>query len=130
MEARHQAVSTKEAPIPRAPLSQAIIHPNGMIFCSGALGQDPTTHRIVEGPIGDRTKQALKNLSAVLEAANSSLEHVIKVNIFMTSMSDISAVNQVYERFFVWNPLPARTCVAVKELPNATDIEIEAVAYP
>ncbi|KAF7182069.1 hypothetical protein CNMCM7691_001457 [Aspergillus felis] len=101
-----------------------------MIYCSGQVGVDPTTGKMVEGPIQARTveqKQILHNLSAVLEAGGSSLQDVVKVNIFLADMGDFAAVNEIYKAAF-GEPKPARTCVAVKTLPLGTDVEIECSA--
>ncbi|KAJ5486282.1 hypothetical protein N7530_000582 [Penicillium desertorum] len=92
-------VSTKGAPIPPPILSQGMVVGN-MIYCSGQLGVDPTTGKMVEGTIQDRTRQILRNLNAVLEAGGSSLQDAIKVNIFLTDMADFAAVNEVYATFF------------------------------
>ncbi|KAJ9492765.1 hypothetical protein VN97_g440 [Penicillium thymicola] len=116
-------VSTKGAPAPPPILSQGMVVGN-MIYCSGQLGVDPTTGKMVEGTVQDRTRQILRNLNAVLEAGGSSLQDAIKVNIFLTNMADFSAVNEVYTTFFS-DPKPVRTCIAVKSLPQGSDVEIE-----
>ncbi|KAE9980304.1 hypothetical protein BLS_008886 [Venturia inaequalis] len=109
------------------PFSQAISY-NGMIYCSGNIGIAPGTTTTIEGTVTDRTVQALKNLTAILEAGGSKLENVVKVNVFITTMNDFAAMNEGYLQFFK-HPLPARTCVAVKELPLGTDVEIECIAH-
>ncbi|KAF4253902.1 hypothetical protein KXW98_003279 [Aspergillus fumigatus] len=119
-------IRTEKAPLPPPFLSQGIKVGN-MIYCSGQVGVDPTTGKMVEGPIQARTKQILHNLSAVLEAGGSSLQDVVKVNIFLADMGDFAAVNEVYQAAF-GEPKPARTCVAVKTLPLGTDVEIECSA--
>ncbi|KAL2151339.1 hypothetical protein VTH82DRAFT_6437 [Thermothelomyces myriococcoides] len=122
------AVLTDKAPKPIPQLSQAVKY-NGMVYCSGSLGVDPETSKFVEGSVKERTRQALKNLSAVLEAAGSSLKNVVKMNVFLTDMSNFAAMNQVYDEFFVWEPKPCRTCVAVHQLPFNSDVEIECTAF-
>ncbi|KAK4131396.1 YjgF-like protein [Trichocladium antarcticum] len=122
-----KAVLTANAPPPIPQLSQAIKH-NGLVYCSGSLGVSPATGEFVAGTVKDRTRQTLKNMSAVLEAAGSSLGNVVKVNIFLTSMADFAAVNEVYDEFFTSLPKPCRTCVAVHQLPMGTDVEIECTA--
>ncbi|KAJ9611358.1 hypothetical protein H2200_004542 [Cladophialophora chaetospira] len=107
-------------------LSQATIH-NGTVFVSGNIGLDMSTMKVVEGSVADRTKQALENIRVVLEAAGSSFEQLLKVNIYLTSMDDYSAMNATYVKI-IPDPKPARTCVCVKELPFKTDVEIEAIA--
>ncbi|KAL2866873.1 Endoribonuclease L-PSP/chorismate mutase-like protein [Aspergillus lucknowensis] len=118
-------VFTSKAPAPPPFLNQATIVGN-VIFCSGQLGVDPKTGRIVEGSVKDRARQTLRNLSAVLEAGGSSLADVAKVNIFLADMKDFAAVNEVYVEAFP-EPRPARTCIAVKTLPQGSDVEIECV---
>ncbi|OAA59225.1 Endoribonuclease L-PSP [Niveomyces insectorum RCEF 264] len=122
-----QAVFTANSPKPRPQLSQAIIS-NGMVYCSGQLGVDPKTSKLVEGTVQDRARQVLRNLSAVLEAAGTSLDNAVKVNIFLTSMDNFVAVNEVYDEFFTAAPKPCRTCVAVHQLPQGSDVEIELTA--
>ncbi|KAE8144766.1 YjgF-like protein [Aspergillus avenaceus] len=116
-------VRTENAPPPAPFLSQAIIA-GEMVYCSGQVGVNPTTGKMVEGSVQERTKQILRNLSAVLEAAGSSIHDVVKVNIFLADMGDFASVNEIYDSFFK-DPKPARTCVAVKTLPLGTDVEIE-----
>ncbi|KKK16869.1 hypothetical protein ARAM_006198 [Aspergillus rambellii] len=111
-------IRTNGAPAPPAFISQGTVV-GDLVFCSGQIGVDPKTNKMVEG-----TRQVLKNLSAVLEAGGSSIHDVAKVNIFLADMNDFSAVNEVYASFFP-DPKPARTCVAAKTLPMGTDVEIE-----
>ncbi|KAF2664940.1 YjgF-like protein [Microthyrium microscopicum] len=127
MAATKQAILTKGAPTPLPFLSQGIAV-NGMVYCSGQIGQDPETGKVIEGTVGDRTRRILQNLSAVLEAAGSSMEHAVKVNVFLTTMDNFKAMNDVYTEFFP-DPKPVRTCVAVKELPMGTDVEIECSGF-
>ncbi|ERT02757.1 Brt1 [Sporothrix schenckii 1099-18] len=122
-----EAVLTANAPAPLPVFSQAI-KLNGMVYCSGQVGTDPKTGQMTEGSVQDRTRQVLKNLSAVLEAAGTNLDNVVKVNIFLTSMADFAAVNEIYAEFFSSDPKPCRTCVAVHQLPLGTDVEIECTA--
>ncbi|CZT13270.1 probable brt1 protein [Rhynchosporium agropyri] len=121
------AVSTDKAPAPLPFFSQGI-KCNGMVYCSGSIGMD-VSGKVVEGGVGGRTEQALQNLSAVLQAAGSSLDNAVKVNIFLTDMKDFGAMNEVYARFFTKDPKPVRTCVAVHQLPLGTDVEIECTAH-
>ncbi|EGD97401.1 endoribonuclease L-PSP [Trichophyton tonsurans CBS 112818] len=122
------AVLTSKAPAPLPVLSQAIVH-NGMIYCSGSIGMDPKTNKIVSGGVAERTHQALRNLSAVLEAGGSSLKNVVKTNVFISTMDYFAEMNKVYQSYFKDEPKPCRTCVAVKQLPLDTDVEIECIAY-
>ncbi|KIN01617.1 hypothetical protein OIDMADRAFT_18584 [Oidiodendron maius Zn] len=125
--AEKTAVFTGGAPAPIAPFSQGIIY-NGLVYCSGIVGLDPKTNKIVEGGVKERTIQIIKNLSAVLEKAGSSLDKVLKVNVFLTSMDSFNEMNEGYKILF-HGPLPARTCVCVKSLPLDSDVEIECVGY-
>lgn len=90
---------------------------------------DPASNKLVEGTVGDRAAQALKNLSAVLDAAGSRIDNVVKVNVFLTNMADFAAMNKVYDTVFHKEPKPCRTCVAVHQLPLGTDVEIELTAH-
>ncbi|KAJ2968936.1 hypothetical protein NQ176_g8931 [Zarea fungicola] len=121
------AVFSKDAPAPSPHLSQAIIC-NGMVYCSGSLGVHPET-RALAGDAYEQTKQALKNLDAVLQAAGSSATKIVKATIFLSSMDHYAAVNKAYVEFFSSDPKPSRTCVAVLQLPlKGADVEIEAIA--
>ncbi|KAL4787586.1 Endoribonuclease L-PSP/chorismate mutase-like protein [Aspergillus varians] len=119
-------IRAPNAPAPAPFLSQATVV-GDIVFCSGQLGIDPKTGKMVEGTIKDRTRQILANLSAVLTASGSSLADVAKVNVFLADMNDFGDVNEVYMEAFP-EPRPARTCVAVKTLPMGSDVEIECSA--
>ncbi|KAF5522006.1 Protein mmf1 [Colletotrichum aenigma] len=128
--AQIEKVLTTAAPAPLPQFSQAIKY-NGMVYCSGNIGILPDKPGMVqaEGTIKDRTRQALKNLSAVLEASGSSLRNAVKVNVYITKMADFATMNEAYDEFFTFDPKPARTCVAVYQLPLGTDVEIECTAF-
>lgn len=96
---RQTIVTAPGAPAPIPQLSQATIY-NGLVFCSGSLGMDPATGAMVEGTIKDRARRAMLNLQAVLEASGSSLNHVLKVNIYLTQISNFAAFNEVWDEFF------------------------------
>ncbi|KAJ4982950.1 endoribonuclease L-PSP [Stagonosporopsis vannaccii] len=121
-------VRTEGAPAPRPFYSQGVIVGN-MVFVSGSLPIDPVTGEFVKGTIGDRTTQVLSNISNILGAAGTSLDKAVKLNVFLTDMSNFSAMNEAYAHFFTEGVRPIRTCVAVKELPMGADIEIEASAH-
>jgi 2-iminobutanoate/2-iminopropanoate deaminase len=127
----HPAVHTDRAPKAIGPYSQAKTVDLGggrrLIFSAGQLGLDPATGRFAPGGVEEQTRQALKNLTAVLEAAGAGWEHVVKTVIFMADMKDFGVVNPIYGEY-VPDPPPARSTVAVKELPMAGLIEIEVVA--
>ncbi|KAK7736627.1 hypothetical protein SLS53_006830 [Cytospora paraplurivora] len=122
-----EAVLTESAPKPLPQFSQAVKY-NGLVYCSGNIGMDPNTSKIVDGTVKDRTRQALKNLQAILAEAGSSLSNAVKVNVFITTMDDFATMNEAYDEFFTAAPKPCRTCVAVKQLPFNTDVEIECTA--
>lgn len=92
-------ISTTEAPPPLPQFVQAVKY-NGIIFCSGSIGMDPATSKIVEGTVADRTTQALKNLEAVLNAGGSSLEKALKINIYLTDMANFATMNEAWDKVF------------------------------
>ena len=119
-------IQTENAPAAIGPYSQAI-KAGGFVFCSGQVAIDPQTGQFVAGGVAEQTEQVLKNLSAVLEAAGSSLDQVVKTTVFLADMKEFSAMNEVYARFFS-EPPPARATVAAAGLPRDARVEIEAVA--
>lgn len=119
-------IGTDKAPAAIGPYSQAV-KAGGMVFASGQIPLDAATGEMVEGGVAEQTAQVLINLKAVLEAAGSCLEKVVKTTVFISSMEDFPVVNSVYEEFFSENP-PARACVEVSALPKGALVEIEAVA--
>ncbi len=120
------AVLTARAPAPVGPYSQAI-RVDGFIFCSGQVGLDPATGKLVPGGIPEQTRQVLDNLAAVLAAADLTLGSIVKTTIFLVDINDFAAVNAIYaER--MGTPPPARSTVAVAALPLGARVEIEAIA--
>jgi len=119
-------IATDKAPAAVGPYSQAVRVDNS-IFTAGQIALDPATGKLIEGGIAEQTRQVLQNLSAVLEAAESSLAQVIKTTVYLTDMDDFAAMNQVYAEFFSTDP-PARTTVQVARLPLGARVEIEAIA--
>ncbi len=119
-------ILTDKAPKASGPISQAIAA-GGFVFCSGQLPVDPAAGKIVPGGIEDQTRQVLKNLAAVLEAAGSSLDSVVKCTVLMTDLSEFAAMNKVYAEFFK-APCPARATFQVGALALGAKIEIECVA--
>ena len=115
-----QIIETKNAPAAIGPYSQAIVM-NGLVYTSGQIPIDTLT-----GTIEEQTAQAIKNLSAILDAAGSGLEHVIKTTCFLTDINNFAAFNEVYARLFPGRP--ARSCVEVAALPKGALVEIEAIA--
>ena len=121
-------VRTENAPEAIGPYSQGIIAEKGrLIFTAGQIPMDPNTGSLVNGDIEAQTVRVLKNLSAVLEAAGSGLDKVIKTTVFLKDMNDFPKMNRVYETFFEENP-PARSAVEVARLPRDVKVEIECVA--
>ncbi|KAM9876187.1 protein hmf1 [Verticillium dahliae] len=119
-------VYTKDAPFHYALQSQAVKTPTA-IYLSGSI---PLTAdgKFVEGTIAEKTRQCILNLKAIVEEAGSSVEKIVKVNIFLADMDNFAEMNSEYEKWF--SHKPARSCVAVKTLPKNVDVEIEAIALP
>lgn len=121
-----KVVSTPEAPAAVGAYSQAIVA-NGFVYCSGQVPLDPQSGELVRGSIADQTRRCLENLSAVLSAAGTSLDDVVKVTAFLLDMNDFPEFNEAYSEFFGDEP-PARATVAVAGLPKGAEVEIECVA--
>lgn len=119
-------VHTPSAPTAIGPYSQAIIC-GDLVFTSGQIAIDPVSGVLIEGEIGAQTRQILRNLSAILAAADSSLQQVIKATVFLKSMNDFPSMNQAYAETF-GEHRPARSTVEVSSLPRDADIEIEVIA--
>jgi len=120
-----EAVESKDAPKPIGPYSQAI-KSGGFVFCAGQIALDPATGQLVSGDIAAQTERVLKNLSAVLAAAGSDLDHAVKTTVYLKNISDFGPMNEVYGRYF--KTAPARSTVAVAQLPRDALIEIEVIA--
>jgi len=119
-------VSTPQAPKAIGPYSQAVIH-NGIVYLSGQIAIDPATNQLIEGDVVAQTHRVLTNLKAVLEAAGSSLESVLKTTVFLKEMADFPKMNEVYGQYFSANP-PARSTVQAAKLPRDVSVEIDAIA--
>ena len=119
------AITSPELAPPVGPFSQAI-EVGGFLYFSGQVGQDPTTGKLVAGGIAAETERVFQNLSAVLKAAGKSFDDVVRVGVFLTSMSDFVALNGVYAKHFS-QPFPARTTIAVAALPLGACVEIDLV---
>ena len=122
-----RAVETSGAPAPVGPYSQAVVH-GGLVFASGQIPLDPATGALVEGEVEAQAERVLQNLSAVLEAAGSSLDRVIRTTVYLVDLSLFPRVNAVYARFFPKDPQPARVTVQAAALPLSSQIEIDAIA--
>ena len=126
MSNKREIISTQDAPAAVGPYSQAV-RVGDFIYTAGQIPLIPATGQLVEGDIKTQTKQVMQNLSAVLNAAESSLTNVVKTTIFVTNLADFAAINKVYGSFFAGDP-PARSTVQVAALPLGAQVEIEAVA--
>lgn len=119
-------VTTPNAPAAIGPYSQAIIA-GGMLFASGQIPLDPVTGTIVSGGIEAQAHQAFTNVRNLVEAAGITMSHVVKVTVYMADMADFATVNTIYEQYFT-EPYPARSAVAVKQLPKGALIEVDVIA--
>lgn len=119
-------VETDKAPKAIGPYSQAIVA-GGFVFCSGQIPLDPVTGQLVSGPVEEQAKQVLKNIGAVLAAAGSNFDAVVKCTVYLQDMNDFSRMNEVYSGFFK-PPYPARVAVQAARLPRDVKIEIDAIA--
>ena len=120
------AIHTDKAPAAIGPYSQAIQAGN-MIFASGQLPIDPATGAFPEGGIQEQTHQSIRNAQAILEAAGTDLSHVVKTTVFLSDIANFAAMNEIYSQYFQ-APYPARSAVAVKDLPKGALVEIEVIA--
>ncbi len=122
-------VSTESAPKAIGPYSQAVLvqNPSQTLYCSGQVGLDPNTQKLVEGGVEAETLCALKNLVAVVGAAGMSMANIVRCTIYLTDMANYKAVNAIYAEYFEGHP-PARVAFAVSALPAGAQVEIDAVA--
>jgi 2-iminobutanoate/2-iminopropanoate deaminase len=119
-------IKTERAPAAIGPYSQAIVA-NNFVFVSGQIPFDPHTGQLVQGDIQAQARQCLENLKAILEAAGTTMDKLVKVTVFAKDLKDFQAINQVYAEYFKENP-PARSFVEVSRLPRDAAIEIEGIA--
>lgn len=122
-----RSVETDGAPEAIGSYSQAIVV-GDLVFCSGQIPLDPETDVFVSGGIKEQTEQVFNNLEAILEEAGSGLNKVVKVTVFLTNVVDFNEMNEVYERFFNTDPLPARDTVEVNSLPKGAWVEVSCIA--
>ena len=120
-----EIISTNNAPQAVGPYSQAIVV-NGTLYASGQIAIDPQTQKMIEGDIVAQTERICKNIGAVLAASGLKFENVVKTTCFLADMADFVTFNRIYEKYFVSKP--ARSCVAVKQLPKNALAEIEVIA--
>ena len=118
-------ISTDKAPAAIGPYSQGIIV-NGLLYCSGQIPINPATGQVGGETIPEQTEQSCRNVGALLEAAGTSFDHVVKTTCFLADIADFAAFNAVYEKYFTSKP--ARSCVAVRDLPKGVLCEIEVIA--
>lgn len=121
-----ETVATDRGPKAIGPYSQAV-RANGFVFLSGQIPLDPKTQQLVDGNASMQTERVLENLKAVVEAAGSSLQRVVKTTVFLADMNDFGAMNEVYARFFGTHA-PARSTVEVSKLPRNVRVEIDLIA--
>jgi 2-iminobutanoate/2-iminopropanoate deaminase len=120
-------IHTEKAPAAIGPYSQAVDSGASLVFVSGQLPIDPATGAFPEGGVAEQTRQSLTNARAILQAAGLDLGNVVKTTVFLADMADFGAMNEVYAQFFA-APFPARSAVAVKDLPKGARVEIECIA--
>lgn len=118
-------ISTEKAPSAIGPYSQAVVS-GGFVYTSGQIAINPETGTIEASDIAGQTEQVCRNLKAVLEAAGSSLEKVVKTTCFLADIKDFGTFNSIYEKYFIGKP--ARSCVEVSALPKAAMVEVEVIA--
>lgn len=121
------AINTQDAPAAVGPYSQAI-RVGEFLFCAGQIPLDPATGKMVGNDIRIQTEQVLKNLQAILKSEGLDFSNVVKTTVFLTDLSEFTAMNEVYGKYFV-PPYPARSTVRVTALPKGAKVEIEAIAH-
>lgn len=120
-------IATEQAPKAIGPYSQAVVH-NGLVYCSGQIPLDPATGQMVEGGVAEQTERVLENLKAVLEAAGSGLDCVLRTSCFLQDMGEFAAMNEVYARYFPTES-PARATIQAARLPRDVRVEIDCIAF-
>jgi 2-iminobutanoate/2-iminopropanoate deaminase len=130
MSQAKQAISTKDAPAAIGPYSQAV-RIGGFLYSSGQVALDPASGALVTGGVREQTTRVIENLQAVLAAAGANLTQVVKTTVFLKSMGDFAAMNEVYGRYFAAEDVvaPARSTVEVARLPKDALVEIEVIAH-
>ena len=121
-----EIIATDRGPRAIGPYSQAV-RANGFVFVSGQIALDPATQQLVPGGIAEQTVRVLENLEGILDAAGSSLAHVVRATVFLADMNEFAAMNEIYGRYFPSQP-PARSTVQVSRLPRDVRVEIDVIA--
>ncbi len=124
---KKQMIQTDRAPAAIGPYSQAIVT-GDLVFVSGQIPIDPVTGAIIEGDAEAQTDRVMKSVGAILKAAGSSLEHVVKATVYLADLGDFERMNRAYARYFADGPPPARATVQVAGLPKGAAVEIDVVA--
>lgn len=124
---KKQVITTEDSMKPTGPYSQGVVY-DSLVFIAGQTGINPLTGQIVEGGIEEETRQTLDNVKAVLEAAGSSLDKVLKSNVYLKDINDFDAVNNIYMEY-ITKDFPSRTCLQVVAMPKGASIEIEVIAH-
>ncbi|MCK5923687.1 MAG: RidA family protein, partial [Methylococcales bacterium] len=119
-------INTDKAPAPVGPYSQAV-RVGDFLYCSGQVAIDPATNEVKKGSVAEQTELVMSNIKAVLNEAGADFSNVFKTMIFILDMKDFATVNEIYAKYFSEEP-PARSCVAVAQLPKGLDVEIEVIA--
>lgn len=122
-----QVIQTDQAPQAIGAYSQAIVYDDRLVFSAGQIGLDPRSGQLVAGGVAAQTERAMENLKAILAAAGSSLDKVLKVTIFLADIDDFAVVNEIYGRYFTEEP-PVRSALQVAALPKGARVEIECIA--
>jgi 2-iminobutanoate/2-iminopropanoate deaminase len=125
MSHHRHAVTAPDAPRPVGPYSHAV-RAGGLLFCSGQVGLDPSTNRLVEGGPGDQVRQCLENIQAVVRAGGAELADAVRMTVYVTDMGAFGEVNEAYGSFFDAEP-PARVTIGVAALPGGAEVEVDAV---
>ena len=125
MSHHRKTVTAEGAPHAVGPYTHAVVS-NGLVFCSGQVPLDPNTGKLVDGTIGEQTKQCMQNLSVVAAAAGAQLSDAVRMGIYVTDMGTFKDVNEAYGAYFETDP-PARSTIAVSALPLGAQVEIDAV---
>ena len=125
----HQAITTADAPAPVGPYNQAV-QAGGWLYCSGQIPLDPATGEMVGGgDVEAETRQVLRNLKAVLNAAGTEAAKVVRTTVYLVDLADFQAVNAIYAEMFGSGVSPARACVQVAALPKGSKVEIDCIAW-